>query len=95
MINSILVLWSGVLLGKNKIIYKILKPIHFFMYLSSNRQEERRIKEWMDENRVIKQDSPSNVLWRWFRIEVEKQELDENVLQELKQVITRVTQEKN
>ena len=48
----------------------------------------------MDENRVIKQDSPSNVLWRWFRIEVEKQELDEAALEELKQVITREAQDK-
>ena len=48
----------------------------------------------MDENKVIKQDSPNNVLWRWFRIEVEKQELDEDALQELKQVITRVAQDK-
>ena len=48
----------------------------------------------MDENKVIKQDSPRNVLWRWFRIEVEKQELDETTLQDLKKVITRVPQDK-
>ncbi len=37
---------------------------------------------WTDEGRIIKQDSPENILWRLFRMEVEKQIFPEKFLRE-------------
>ncbi len=34
----------------------------------------------MDEERIIKQNDPENILWRLFRLEVEKQEFDDDFL---------------
>lgn len=37
----------------------------------------------MDEERIIKQDDPENILWRLFRLEVEKQEFTDGFLNKI------------
>ena len=36
---------------------------------------------------IIKQDSPDNILWQWFRMEVEKQVISEERLHKMKRFL--------
>ena len=38
---------------------------------------------WTDETKVIKQDDPENILWQLFRMEVEKQNFEDDFLKKI------------